>query len=307
MIKKKILAITFTLLLVFAGCSFILHQYIVDISRPYPEMQVNESVVSPVGQDTVHIGVISRFPSNILYQGYQPLMDYLTRETEYYFELVISRSYQETVNQLAAGKVDAAFLGSYIYLNSREAFGLFPILKPLNENGQPFFYSVLITREDAPIQGISDLKGKRLAMPSEQSFSANWLPAYGLGKYGLTVDDLGGLAFLQHHHTVVYEIMRNNFDAGSIKDRVALEFENRGIRIIAKSDPVPGSPLVVSTFINENIKKAIIEALLRIDVQQPVYQELVREWDPEFKYGFARAHPEDYDKMELSLGRTGYP
>lgn len=291
----------------FAGCSYVLHQYIVDISSPWPDIQPAGEIISPAARDTVYIGVISRFPSNILYQGYQPLMDYLTVETEYYFELVISRSYQETVNQLAGGKVDAAFLGSFIYLNSRDEFGLTPILKPLNENGQPFFYSVLITREDSPIQGIADLRGKKVAMPSEQSFSANWLPAYGLDKYGLEVGDLDELAYLQHHHTVVYEIMRNNFDAGSVKDRVAMEFENRGVRIVAKSDPVPGSPLVVSASTDESIKNAIIDTLLKIDVSNAEDRMLVSEWDPEFKYGFARAYPEDYDKMEISLGRTHVP
>lgn len=304
--KRKIFFTSLFLLLIFGIATYFLRQSILDISRSYPESN-SVTKQDTVPKDTVHFGVISRFPANVLYQGYQPLMDYLTQSSEYYFELIISRSYEETVQQLADGEVDAAFLGSYIYVTSRDKYGLKPILKPLNENGEPFFHSVMITREDSGIDSIGSLSGKRLALPSEQSFSGNWLPKTGLNEHNLSVSDLQQVDYFQHHHTVVYEIMRDNFDAGAVKDRVAHEFSDRGVNIVARSNPVPGSPIVVSTDYNKDKISAISEALLRIDPDDPFFAEKIKEWDPEFAYGFTEAVDEDYDVIAERLNQMQIP
>lgn len=307
MVQKKLIALIFLFLMFFSASAYVLYFHLTDISKPYPQLSINEEPATTQLTDTVRVGVISRFPSNILYSGYQPLMDFLTNETGFYFELVVNRSYSETVRNLGLGKVDAAFLGSFIYLTSRDTYGLIPIIKPLNEDGKPFFRSHIVVREDSDINSISDLKGKRLALPSEQSFSANWLLAYGFEEKNLSVDDLELLSYLDHHHTVIYEVMRSSYHAGSVKDRVAREFENRGIRIVASSDPVPGSPLVVSKRTNENVTQAIKQALLGIDINNPEHQKMMAGWDPEFLYGFTEAKASDYDSMNQRLGGVVQP
>lgn len=297
MIRKKIVLAGLAVLVVLAIITFLLHRAIVDIRSPWPEPMPAAGMEVAAAQDTVRFGVISRFPANVLYQGYQPLMDHLSDETEYHFELIISRSYEETVAQLASGKVHAAFLGSYIYITSREQHGLEPILKPLNEDGQPFFQSVIIVQEDSDIHSISQLKDRKLALPSENSFSGNWLLQSGFSSNGMTSNDLAAIEHFRHHHSVVYEVLRGNYDAGSIKDRVADEFRGQGLRIIKRSDPVPGSPVVVSSNHNPAITAAITSVLLNIDPAEPEYADLVSQWDPEFRNGFMRARATDYDQL----------
>lgn len=297
--KRKLLLIALLVLLPFSILIYFMYRSILDISIPYPETPaVPEETYVP--QDTVYFGVISRFPSNILYQGYQPLMDYLSQETEYHYELIISRTYEQTVKDISEGKLHAAFLGSYIYVASRDHYNIQPILKPLNAEGEPFFHSVLITRKESEIQSIADLKGRRLAVPSEQSFSGNWLQQAGLGDHNLQVTDLEQLKHFEHHHTVVYELMRDNFDAGAVKDRVASEFGDRGVKIIAQSDPIPGSPIVVNEDHDPAIISAITQALLKIDPEDPEFAEMIANWDLEFVYGFARAEDSDYDNLQIT-------
>lgn len=306
MIKKKMLLAGLTVLVILTAITYVLHGVIVDIRSPWPDPAPAAETISVTDRDTVRFGVISRFPANVLYQGYQPLMDYLSTQTDYHFELVISRSYEETVAQLASGKVHAAFLGSYIYITSREEFGLIPILKPLNENGEPFFTSVIIVQGGSDIHSVSELRGRSLALPSENSFSGNWLLSSGLPQYGLEPGDFSHIEHFRHHHSVVYEVLRSNFDAGSIKDRVADEFLDQGLRIIAHSDPVPGSPVVVSTGHDPDITGAITDVLLNINPSDPVYAHLVSQWDPEFRNGFIRAEASDYNQLAQQI-LGGYP
>lgn len=295
MAKLRLILYTAAVLLALAWLSSMLHTRILDISSPYPSVAVTFTEPAAAPADTIRIGVVSRFPSNVLYRGYQPLMDYLTAHSEYYFELVTSRSYRSTVHQLAAGDVQAAFLGSYIFADSRNSVDLIPVLKPLNENGEPFFYSVVVVREGSLYRSLEDLHYSRLALPSEDSFSGNWLLSSSAGATVLSDYTLANLDFLQHHHTVIYEVMRGNYDAGAVKDRVAREFEGRGIRIIAKSEPVPGSPLVVAAGQRQQeLSDLFARLLLPLNPANPEHKRLLNSWDPEFSFGFTTAAAEDY-------------
>lgn len=41
----------------------------------------------------IHFGIIPRYNPMIMYQNYQPIMDYLTQTTPYRFELKLASSY----------------------------------------------------------------------------------------------------------------------------------------------------------------------------------------------------------------------
>lgn len=305
--KAQVLSLLTILTLVLTMVTWLLHAYILDLSKPYTAVKHTAASSQTFYVDTVRVGVISRYPSNVIYKGYQPIMDYLTHSTDYYFELMISNSYDQTIEQLNNGLVDAAFLGSYIYVRSRQDYDITPILKPLNEDGTPLFQSSLIARDDSPVKSISDLAGKKIALPSRFSYSSNWLDETTLNDYGLIRDDFAEVTYFQHHHTVVYEIMRSNYDAGSVKERIAREFEGSGIRILARSAPVPGAPLVISARSHPDVVQNITDALLNINLSDPEVAGMVSRWDPEFAYGFTRAYPSDYDQLEPMIRTNQEP
>jgi len=199
------------------------------------------------------------------------------------------------------GEVAAAFLGTYIYVRAHQQFLVRPILKPLNENGEPFSRSVLITRTESPIRAIRDLRGKRVALPSQDSFSGNWLPLAEFPRAGFASKDLPVVRHFSHHQSVVYQVLKGSFDAGVVKERVAREFGDRNLRIVSSSSPIPGSPLVVKRDCDTAIVQSLQGALLAIDVRTPAGRERVRQWDQEFRYGFVVATDEDYDEVRALL------
>jgi phosphonate transport system substrate-binding protein len=233
-------------------------------------------------------------------------MDYLTANGPYRFELKLGTTYGETVEDLVAGHVAAAFLGTLIYAEAHERFGIVPILKPLNENYQPTFHVVVIARADSPIASIADLRGRTLALPSPESYSGNWLTAVAFKRHGWSASEFREVRHFEHHYTVVFQVLRGSFDAGVVKDRVAAEYLGRGIKVIARSEAVPGSPLVVAPASDAGVVAFLTRALLAVDPRKPEFRETVRDWDQEFTHGFTVASDDDYAEIrKLVIERGG--
>lgn len=298
--RLRAVSFLFVIVLFLTVASIVLYTWTTDIGQSFPPPPLAAQPQPTRPKPVLAIGVVSRYPPPVIYHGYQPIMDYLTDRTPYAWELQPAGSYQEAVDRLVRGETAAAFLGTYIYVRAHARYGVRAILKPLNENGEPLARSVLITRTGSTIGSVRDLAGKRIALPSQDSFSGNWLPLAAFGPDAAPV-----VRHFSHHHSVVYQVLRGAFDAGVVKERVAREFANRDIRIVLSSTPIPGSPLVVRKDCDTAIVRAIRTALLAIDVRETVDRELVQQWDQEFRYGFATATEADFDGIRDLLRARG--
>src|SRR3990172_9186471 len=120
---------------------------------------------------TVRVGVIRRDNPRILYEKYQPLLDYLSMKTPYSYELVLKKNYEETVNALASGETDVALLGPLTYLEARAKFGALCILKPRGAYGTAHYRSVVIRKKGNTRKRLFDLKGETVAFAAPKSTS----------------------------------------------------------------------------------------------------------------------------------------
>jgi len=242
----------------------------------------------------VRISVVSRFAPNVIYNGYQPILEYLEREGTRRYELQLSTSYQDAVDHLREGRVDASFLGAWIYSHLESREDLVPLVAPLNAQGRSEFHAVLIARSDSPLRSMADLEGERVALPSSQSFSGNWLRTYGLAEVGLVPADLDSLHHFAHHTTVVWRVLGKDFDAGVVKESVADRYENEGLRRVATSRAIPGPPLVGRRGADPAALEEIRTLLLALDPDDPADRRVLDSWTPEFSHGFTAVGPEDY-------------
>ena len=249
-------------------------------------------------KEVVYFSAITLYHPIVMYQRYQPLMNYLTEHTSYHFELRLSQDYRNIINFLKNNDVQVALLGGATYLEAKEQFNIVPILKPLGHDGKPYYRSVFIARADnKKINKLSDLKGKSVAFASERSTSGYLVPLNELYKGGIALRDLSKYVNLKYHDSVAREVLRGNFDAGAVIDSVANMFKERGLKIIALSDPIPGLPIVVRADLPPEIVNAIKKALLSLDYNNPEHRKIMAQWDEEFRYGFAEAEDSDYNSI----------
>lgn len=295
--KKRLIPTLSLIFIVAAVFSVVFYRYSLNISGTYRIPGAEENKLTDAsGKPLVYIGVISRYPPNIIYRGYQPILDYLTSKTGYRFELKLSNDYNEAVQMLINGETAAAFLGSYVYVKAHSQFGVIPILKPLNENFEPYSRSVLITKASSRLYNVRDLKGKRLALPSKESFSGNWLIKFEFSKYGVKESDLAAIEHFPHHQSVIHQVEMGYFDAGVTREFLIKSMKHQdSLRIILYSDRISTSPIVVAPQYDKNIVNAIKSTLLELNRNNPHLAVITKNWDNEFIYGFEEAKDSDYD------------
>jgi phosphonate transport system substrate-binding protein len=301
--KKKLAGGLIAIFLFALAFTVVFYRFSLDIGREQiitPARSVIDS--TSLSKPLVYLGVISRYPPNIIYHGYQPILDYLTSQTPYRFELKLSDDYTQAVQMLVRKEVAAAFLGSYVYINAHTQYGIIPILKPLNENFEPFSRSVVITGISSKIYSMNDLRGKRVALPSKDSFSSIWLLRNELRKHGIREQDLAETRNFPHHQSVIHNVTKNVYDVGVTREYLVKKLINKTVRVLLYSDPVPTSPIVTSADYPKEVIQAIRTTLLGINQNNPRREALTRGWDNEFTYGFVEAVDRDYDVIR-SIGK----
>jgi phosphonate transport system substrate-binding protein len=247
------------------------------------------------GKPTVRFGVIPRFNPHVTYEYYQPLIDYLSRNTPYRFELRLGRNYLETIEDLRKGTTDVSYLGGATYAIARHRFGARALVKPRNAEGGTTYRCFIIVRKDSSIRTIRDLRGKSVAFGARRATTGSLIPSYMLFGSGVTPNRLKVVKNLHNHEEVAKAVLKGVYDAGAVKDVVAWKYEAQGLRIIAGSEELPNAPIAAGPSLPKDAETAIVKALLSIDVNSPGGRATLSQWGPELRHGFVRARGEDYD------------
>jgi len=249
----------------------------------------------------VPFGFCPKYNPRIMYQLYQPFVDYLSENAPYQFEIKLFPTYQETIDQFGKGKMMIASCGPVPYVRAKEKYLVAPILRTLSKDGKPYYRGVIVVRQDSSIQSLNDLKGRSFAFGQAWSTAGHILPEYYLMKAKIRLKDLKEYSFLKHHDSVANAVLKGQFDAGAVKDIIAYKYQKDGLRFIFFTEPIPTVPIVVRTDAPKGIVESVKTALLKLDPKNPDYQKTMAQWDEEFKYGFTEASDSDYDSIRKIL------
>jgi phosphonate transport system substrate-binding protein len=252
-----------------------------------------------VEKDVVYFGVVPRDNPRIAYEKYQPIIDYLSETTLYKYELVLKKTYEDTVNALGHGEIDIAFLGPLAYLHARSEYGAVSILKSITEKGEPFYRSVVVTKGN-PVNELSNLKGKNFAFASLKSTSGNLIPRYLLAEEGIHLRELNKYNNFHYHDSVVKWVLKGKYDAGAVRESVAEKYLPLGLEIISRSGPIPTGPVVVGPKTPYSVVEIIKKALLDLNKTEEG-KNILEKVDPELRGGFINAADSDYEHIRKMI------
>lgn len=245
-------------------------------------------------RNTVYFGVIPRDNPRIMYEKYQPILDYLASQTPYRYELVLKKNYEETVHSLGSGEIDVALLGPLTYLEARAKYGAEIFLMSRGVDGTASYRSVLVTKKDSPVRTLAELKGKSVAFASSKSASGNLIPRYMLANAGIHLRDLSDYANFDYQDSVVKAVLKGQYAAGAVRDSVAQKYVKLGLAVIAESEPIPTGPLVAGRGTPNAVVESIKKALMALNPGDAGGQAVLKRLDDEYKNGFAEAADQNY-------------
>ncbi|MDX9897091.1 phosphate/phosphite/phosphonate ABC transporter substrate-binding protein [Desulfofustis limnaeus] len=262
-------------------------------SQDHPIDQDAAPVNRPRNDQAMLFSVLPRDNPIIAYERYQPLIDYLSRETGKRFELHLEKSYEDVVDRLGDGTISFALLGPLTYLDAHRRFGTAPIARSQNARGETFFRSVIVTGPDGSIAEVADLVDKRFAFAALWSTSGTLIPRYLLAWAGILLNQLESYHHYNYHDTVIKKVISNEFDAGAVRSSSAEPYLPYGLRVIATSDPIPTGPVVASSHVSPTVVRAVQNALQTMKDNE-ASRAVLSKLDPDLQGGFVAASDADY-------------
>lgn len=237
----------------------------------------------------LHFGSVAMDIPAVMHQRLRPLTDYLSRELGRPVTLKLSADLSKAADELASGNVSIAYLTPVAYIKAQRAGGARLVAKTVTR-GEKSFRLMLVVRRDSPIKSVKDLKGKNFAFGDPAAI----LQRAVVVNAGIKLEQLGAYKFIGHYDNIARGVANGDFDAGILKDTTAYEWERKGLRIIHKSPVLPPYNIAVSKQVDEPTRKALTQALLRLDPRNPAHRNVLDSLDKNYD-GFAPASDAEYD------------
>ena len=195
--------------------------------------------IQAAAQPPLELLIHPYLPAPELVRRFTPLSRYLEAKTGRKIEIKISLSYEDHKQRVGEDRADLAFVGPFSYTQMTEHYGKKPLLAMLEGNNKTVFHGVIAVRRNEEIKTIQDLVGKRFAFGDKESTMGTLMPKLMLRGAGVELEQLSHYSFLRSHNEVALAVLGGFYDAGGLKEEVFHEYANRGLRILAKSPPIP--------------------------------------------------------------------
>lgn len=186
-------------------------------------------------------------------------IEFLEKETGYYFKTGITMSYVAIIESFGTGRVDIARMSPNGYLIANEKYGAVAGLKVIRD-GVDFYRGQIVTHADSGIKTLQDLNNRKFAFTDPSSTSGYMFAKKLLNENKVT---LGETYFASKHANVISMVYQGQVAAGAafyseakntkgeneIKDArrlVQTQFPDVGekVKTLILTDKIPNEPFV---------------------------------------------------------------
>ena len=221
------------------------------------------------------MGLIPADDAEEMLRNYEPIQEYLSEKIGIPVKIQVTSDYTAAIEAMRANHIDMAWFGPFSYIIAANVAGAEAIVNGVRAStGRADYYSVIIVNADSGIETWENLKGKKFAFVDPASTSGNLIPRKMLIENGIDPDnDFSVSYYAGTHNAVQYAIANGKVDAGATGDTSYArmvesgEIDSEVNKILFKSPPIPGSPIVVRGDLPDELKKKIQDSLVNMDQQ----------------------------------------
>lgn len=227
---------------------------------------------TPNSNEIIRFGVIPADDVEEMLSIYRPVAAYLEEVLGVRVELIALNDYTAAIEAMRTGNLEIAWYGPFSYVLAAERAGAEAIAIGVREDtGLSTYRTIFVTHSSSSINKLSDLRGRTFAFVDPASTSGHLIPRYILNNNDINPDvDFSTTLFAGTHNSVLFAVNNRTIDAGVTSDNVLQRMSEQGllnlddIRIIFKSEPIPGSPIAVRGNIDEDLKLLIQQAFIEM-------------------------------------------
>ena len=247
-------------------------------------------------------------------QNAQPIVEILHQELGMEVEPFVATDYTGVVEALRARKLDIAFLSPASYVLAKNETDIQVILKS-HRKGSAAYYAAIITRADSGITTLKDLRNKTFAFGDPLSTTGHIIPRKMFLENGIDpTKDFKHLIYSGGHDATVLAVLNRKVDAGATfanftdgKDAAWIQYlknpaEQKQIRAIAYSDPIPADNLVLRADLDPALGNKVREVFLALS-RDAAGQKMLR--DLYQIDGFVPATDQDYESVREAFKIAG--
>ncbi|RMH93082.1 MAG: phosphate/phosphite/phosphonate ABC transporter substrate-binding protein, partial [Calditrichaeota bacterium] len=251
-------------------------------------------------RDTLQVLLLPIESPRTLYGRFLPLKRYLEHSTGAALKLSIPRSMEEISRKFEQGQVDVAFLCPVLYCRLRARFPVEPLVT-LRREGETTTTSVVVVREDSPMQVLADLKEHTFAYGKYQCAASGLVPRVMLQSAGFLPGDFLEVARLGSDESALYAVLARLYDATAVSRRAARAYLSRGLRMIRESFPIPNNLIAVHAHLAPEMRLRLRQAFLELDTLR--HRDILKPLGESID-GFVAVQDSDYHTVRLLL-RSG--
>ncbi len=249
----------------FLACSAEPEHKLVDFSKKVP---VAHPEAGSESGNLLRVAVAAMISPKETFIYYQELLDYIGRQSGATIQLIQRKTYDE-INQLfLEGQIELAFICTGPYAVSREKYGFEALATP-QVRGQPFYQSYLIVHQESPYRNLEDLRGAVFAFTDPDSNTGALVPRHWLSEMGETPESFfKKTIFTYSHDNSIIAVAKGLVDAATVDGHQWEYFQRFSpaytvrTRVIRKSQPFGGPPVVASARLSTELKSTLRGLLL---------------------------------------------
>ncbi|MBI2114063.1 MAG: phosphate/phosphite/phosphonate ABC transporter substrate-binding protein [candidate division NC10 bacterium] len=189
-------------------------------------------------------------------------------------KVFVATDYTGVTEALKFKRIDAAFLGPFGYILARDVAnaGVEAFASPVKaETGEAGYRSICIARADSPMQKLEDFRGKTFSFTDPASTSGNLIPRYMFKKVGIEPErDFKAVMYSGGHDASALAVAGKKLDGSCFSDEAWSTLLKKGVikkeelRVIARSDLIPGNPMVWREDLPPETKERVRQAFLTL-------------------------------------------
>jgi serine/threonine-protein kinase len=260
----------------------------------------------------IKIGVIRYLPTDLVDKQHRPLADYLSQELHRDVELVIADDHDQLAELFLRGDVSLAAMSPYNYVRTRAQDPSTHLLaSPVLGGGANSYEGLILTRSDASIDSLSELKGKVFCFVDPGSSSGYLYPRAVLQRAGLDPDrDFKAVRFGGNHLTTLRLLARGQCDAAAVYASILYDARQHQMapemfRVLASTHRIPVDAYCSPGSTDPKLVNQLRHALLKLSPSSEAAEKISGASDA-WMFGFTEAFDQDYESVR-DLMKTVQP